>query len=313
MRRRSHLLTRATQYKCSGYTSGPDYSSNSCAYLWGRLGVFFDVCLLQVGSVAPRDRTPQPVASSSTRSDHLFPFNTAVISPAPTSSSRAPTPVSISMSAPAPAPALALASTPVPALDSPPAAVPQDDSQNVPVTRNTTLSLLVTARPSTRLYSRTSKANTATVTPESSANPSASTLGDQNNAQDTQNAASTPGTSNATPKEALMKKPTKASAKKTAKGAEKKITARRVAVTIFPFMLQPPVCRSLCLADWKKDNPSLPENKFENHWRKKVTSDKKKVRRTPLLILSHLTSDALIRSMNTVPSKSYVIIVFTTC
>lgn len=60
-------------------------------------------------------------------------------------------------------------------------------------------------------------------------------------------------------------------------------------------MLQPCVHRSLGFADWKEENPLLPENKFDNHWRKKVSLDKKEVRRVPLLVLSYLTLGVLIQ------------------
>ena len=64
-------------------------------------------------------------------------------------------------------------------------------------------------------------------------------------------------------------------------------------MAVVSFTLQPPAHRSLGLVDWKKENPSLPESKFNNHWRNKVSSDKKDVHRVPLLVSSYLTSDVL--------------------
>jgi len=254
MHERSHPLTCATKHECSDYTGGPDYPPNSGAYLWGRPDVFFDVCSLQVGSATPRDKTPPPVAGSSTPSDHLSPCDTAALSPVPSSSSRVTAPVSISAPAPAPAtataPALTLAPTPVPVLDASPTAVLRDDSQN------TMLSLLMAARLSTGPSSHSSEANTATATSESSADPSTSTsgsLGNQSDPQDAQNSVTTSSASKTTSKKASAKKPTKASAKKTAKEPAKKtakepvkktakepakkITARWVAKAVSPFTL----------------------------------------------------------------------------
>ena len=220
-------LTRITQHESSAYTSCADYSPSSGAYLRGRLDVFFDVRSLQVGSVAPRDKTPPPVAGPSTPSDRLSPLDPAALSSDSDSSSCATVPALIPVSAPAPA--LAPAPAPVPALDSPSATVLQDDSQNVPVSQNATLSLLVAARPSPDPSSHTLEASTTAITSDSSSNPSVSTSGisaNQDGSQDIQNAVQTSDTSKATSKKALVENPMEASAKKPAKGPAKRITAR---------------------------------------------------------------------------------------
>jgi len=141
LHKRSHPLACDARHEPSGYTGGPDDPPNSGAYLWDRLDAFFDVCLLQTGSVTPKNTTAPPVAVPSFR--HLLSI-----------------------------PQLFLQFRPLPLVS---------------------LSLLL----------------------------------------------------------------------------------------------------SLGFADRKKANPELPEKKFDNRWRSKVSSDQKKVRRVSLLILSYLTTDVL--------------------
>jgi hypothetical protein len=185
------------------------------------------------------------------------------LTPAPARSpSQTPVPASVLViGSSSPVPALAKAPAQIILLDSSPPTL-RTDSQTVPSTQKAVLSLLLAPTSFEDVYETTEPIA-----------GSSSTSNIQSDPRGIQRFFSSTSESSASGKAPKRKIQVAANSKPRAT----RVTARQVLITILLTILPShrPI-RSLCLADWRRENPTEDENKFKKYW--KNIGDGKKVR-----------------------------------